>query len=306
MSPKFPSFGGAPKLLIPLALGAAGVVGAGFFFARQASELAQLRGQLAQSRKQNAELDTKNQELAAQMSSLQYERKALEERVSSLRTQLSSLSADLEQARAGLGELQGRSERVGQERTQLQAQLSSVIGERDEARKRLERLEQDNDNLQRSMGRLRERLTLVDRDYRQLAEKLAEVERRPNSSLAVVSSVGPSATGARPADEVAQASTIPGTVELPPIIVRKDQAGMSLPIRGRVVEINEPHNFIVVDKGSQDGVRVGSGFQILRGANPVGYATAVRVRPQLAACDVVRAKTPGQVQVGDLAVQSGP
>lgn len=87
--------------------------------------------------------------------------------------------------------------------------------------------------------------------------------------------------------------------------MRKDQAAIATAVRGRLVEVNDPHNFVVVDQGSQDGVRVGMAFDIVRGTNTVGRATVVRVRPHLSACDIVRAKTPGPLQSGDLAVQAG-
>lgn len=94
-------------------------------------------------------------------------------------------------------------------------------------------------------------------------------------------------------------------MELPPIIVRKGQAGMSSAVRGRLVEVNEPHQFIVVDKGSADGVQMGMMFDIVRGAGTViGRAAVVRVRPQLSACDIVRKQTTEPLQVGDVAVQS--
>ena len=96
-----------------------------------------------------------------------------------------------------------------------------------------------------------------------------------------------------------------GTVELPPIIVRKGQAGVSPPVQGQVVEVNESHGFIVVDKGSLDGVRIGMIFTILRGGTVVGRASVVRVRPQLCASDIVRAGTPGSLEVGDVAIQNG-
>lgn len=303
--PKLPSFEGASKLLVPLVAGVLVLGGGGFFIIQQANELQQLRGRLEQNRQQLAQLDAQNQELTGQLDTVQNERKHLEERVASLRLELSRASADLDTSRATFGDLQERYDRAAQERTQLQTQLSNAMGERDEARKRLQRLEEDNTDLQRSAARLRERLTLLDRDYKQLSDKLAILAQQPNASLAVVSSVGPTATGTNVSSGQAVASAIPGTVELPPIIVRKDQAGMTFAVRGRIVEVSEPHNFVVVDKGSTDGVRVGTEFAIVRGANTVGRATVVRVRPQLSACDIVRAKTPGQLHVGDVAVQSG-
>jgi hypothetical protein len=75
------------------------------------------------------------------------------------------------------------------------------------------------------------------------------------------------------------------------------------PVRGKVLESNDQHHFIVIDQGSMDGVREGMVFDLLRGGAPVGRTMAVRVRPKLAACDIIRANTTGTVQVGDIAVQ---
>jgi len=96
-----------------------------------------------------------------------------------------------------------------------------------------------------------------------------------------------------------------GTVELPPIIVRKNQPPTLELVRGRVLDVNTPHHFIVVDKGSRDGVRAGLVFNVMHGDILVGQATVARVRPQLSACDMVRTNTSAQIRVGDQAVQSG-
>ena len=158
----------------------------------------------------------------------------------------------------------------------------------------------------RSVSRLRERLTLLDRDYHQLTEKVAQLQTNPPSGISVASAAGPTTMVASDGLASPPMAMPEATVELPPIIVRKDQAGMSMPVRGRLVEVNEPHNFVVVDKGSQDGVRVGMVFDILRGSSSVGRATVVRVRPQLSACDIVRQRTPGPLQAGDVVVQKSP
>ena len=76
--------------------------------------------------------------------------------------------------------------------------------------------------------------------------------------------------------------------------------------RGRLVEVNDTHQFVVVDKGSLDGVRIGMVFDIVRGTSTVGRAKAVRVRSNLAACDVMRSRTRGTLQVGDVVMQRGP
>ena len=114
----------------------------------------------------------------------------------------------------------------------------------------------------------------------------------PDSGPAVMSSVATAPMGQ--------------TIELPPIVVRKDEATGSHALRARVVEVNRAHQFIIVDQGAQDGVLTGMSFDIQRGGVKVAQATAVRVRPQLTACEVAPAPDSPFPQVGDVAVQRAP
>lgn len=309
MAFNLPSGAGLSKPIVPLAvLLVAGLIGGAMIFNNQRQEISRLSQQLQQTRQQVAELESQNQDLTLQVEGLNQERQGLEGRVESLRSQLTLASEDLERSRAGLEELKTRADQLTAERTQLQERLAAVTGERDAGRADIARLEQSKADLERAALRLRERVALLDRDYRKLSEDIAQLRTAPLPTVNIVGSTDPlpSAPGGQSPGAALPPPIPQATVELPPIIVRKDQAGMTVPVRGRVVEVNAPHHFLVVDKGSTDGVRVGMAFDLVRGGNSVGRATVVRVRPQLSACDIVRAKTPGPVQSGDLAVQSGP
>lgn len=98
----------------------------------------------------------------------------------------------------------------------------------------------------------------------------------------------------------------PQAIELPPIVVRKSQLATSFPLRARLVEVNEAHRFVVIDQGANDGVRIGMTFDLRRGGVEVGQAVAVRVRPRIAACDLIASHTTESPQIGDLAIQRGP
>ncbi|MBI4341356.1 MAG: hypothetical protein HY598_03645 [Candidatus Omnitrophica bacterium] len=297
-----------PPAAVPLAILAAAVIaGGGWLVATKQRQITQLTAALGQSRQQIQQLEAEREMLAGQLETQRAELQARDERLASLRAQLASASKDLEQSSQVLQELKQRYDTLAKDQEGLQGQLARVTGERDEVRKRAELLEQGKQELERSVGRLRERLALLDRDYRKLSDQLAQLQAAPLPTLTVVGAAGPTIS-AEPSVTTTDAapSIVQAVVELPPIVVRKDQAGMAMPVRARVLEVSAPHNFIVVDKGSVDGVRVGMAFDLVRGANTVGRATVVRVRPQLSACDLVRAKTPGPVQAGDLAVQSGP
>lgn len=296
MNIKFPK----PPLLIMLGVAVIGLV---VVIVSQRQQLQALTDQLTRSRQQAQQLEAQSQKLTEQVSVLEADRQGLDARLKALRNELTTASTNLDQSRLSLEELQKRFETLNSTYTAMEGQLSGVTAERDEARQQAKEFEEKQTELERSVLRLRERLTLLDRDYRQLTEQLAKAQAAPSQGVSAVIATEPSHTAST--DPVVAALSR-GTVELPPIVVRKDSAGMSIPVRGRLVEVNEPHGFIVVDKGSMDGVHVGMAFDIVRGASTIGRATVVRVRPQLSACDILRAKTPGPLQAGDQAVQSSP
>lgn len=293
---------------MPLIAVIGGVGVGGLLLAMQFTQIQSLQRQLAQNRQVIGRLEQENQQLTQRFAESETRRADLDKKLSALRSELSSAGATLERSRLSLDDMESRHEDLARAHRELESKFEQVSAERDTAAKQAAAISLEKAELERSAVHLRERLALVERDFGKVREQLAQLERTPRSDVAVVSVEGPSAGAARTASAAGSTSTtsIAGTVELPPIVVRKDQAGMTLAVRGRIVEVNAPHNFIVVDQGSQDGVHMGMGFDLIRGGATVGRATVVRVRPNLAACDLVRARTPSPPQVGDQAVQSGP
>lgn len=300
--------GPSPTLLLLILLIAAvsGLGYMGYVAVGQAEQVKQQKKELALSQQRVGELRAKDEELTQRLAALERERRGLEERIAALQGELGASTEDLERSRAKLTELTHDYERVVEDRTKVQTQLAAVTSERDESRKRVHRLEQDNAEFQRSTERLRERLNLLDRDYRQLADQLAQIEANPTADLEMAGRLGSEASAAILSESTFPHSSAVDAVELPPIIVRTDRIAVSAPILGRLLEINDPHRFVVIDAGSADGVRVGMVFNVLRGGSRVGRITAVRVRPDLTACDLLGPSAPGPLRIGDLVVQGGP
>jgi len=297
---------GRGRQLLPLLAGLGGLGLGALLVAGQALHARSLRQELLGRGRMIEELEEANARLSSELQASESERRGFDERIASLRQQFSAASSELEESRVSLQELGERYERLMEERAEDEARVAALERERDGTRERAERLEQERSDLERAVGRLRERLTLLDRDYRTLASTLQELRMSPQGTAVLVSVAGPKTHAARDAAAQLAAASLPqATVELPPIIVRKDQAGSVLPVRGRLLEVSLQHHFVVVDKGSEDGVRPGMLFDILRGGETVGRAQVVRVRPQLSACDVVRGSSPVPLQIGDLAVQRG-
>lgn len=296
-----------PPVALPLiVIAAALLAGGGWLLITKQQQLEQTQAALEQTRQEVARLESEQLELSQRLKANENELKAREERLNALRAQLATASQDLEHSRQIFEDLKQQHETVVKDRDVLQSQVARATVERDEVNKRADRVEQGNQDLQRAVSRLRERLALLDRDYQKLSDQLQQAKATSVPTLNIIGAAGPVMNSAASGQSQAPPPIAQAIVELPPIIVRKDQSGMAIPVRGHVLEVNQPHNFLVMDKGSVDGVRVGMNFDVVRGAETVGRVSVVRVRPQLSACDIVRAKTPGPLQAGDLAVQSGP
>lgn len=292
--------------LLPL-LGALGIVLVlGGLLTVQVGRVQQLQAEVRAKQQQLALLEGQTQELLQEVSGLQKDRDALAGRAAGLQQELGVAKQEGEQARLRTAATASQLQQLQAERDQLNGEVLKLTSELDGAHAQLERLKREKQEVADAAKRLRNRLALVSRDYEQAKTRLEQLESRPLPSSSAISIAGPT-TGAPISESVAAAgSTIPGTVELPPIIVRRNHAGISSRLQGRVIDVNDAHNFIVIDQGQDHGVYLGMAFDLLRGASTIGRATVIRVRPQLAACDIVRVHTPGSILIGDSAVQRGP
>ena len=117
------------------------------------------------------------------------------------------------------------------------------------------------------------------------------------------------AIGEEPPKESAQAPAVAAqetvfegeSVELPPIVVRPQAA--SLPINetgigmGKVLAVNRDNNFVIMDLGGEQGIKVGNTFVVYRGDQPIADVEVVQARQSISACDIKRETTP--IKVGD-------
>ncbi len=299
--------------------------------------LSRLKHQLVEKQQLIVSLTEQNDTLQVRLASLETERKELEGRLATLRTQLTAATGDLDKLRGTMTELQVRYDAIEDEKRYLQTQVDQLTKDRNDVKDRLSVVEKEKSELERVAVKFRERLALLDRDYQQLARKLSEVEQRqsaqasgmpfsqpptspvmvgPTPARSPVVSPGSPSTGLSegafgsdiPAPSALASSGLatPPVIELPPIVVRKQDAGMGPAIQARLIEVNPSSHFVVIDKGTDDGVLVGMTFDVLRDGATVGRVVAVRVRPQLAACDIIGSRPSTPPHVGDLVVQRHP
>ncbi|NLE64997.1 MAG: hypothetical protein GX606_03670, partial [Elusimicrobia bacterium] len=81
-----------------------------------------------------------------------------------------------------------------------------------------------------------------------------------------------------------------GAVELAPIVVNASvepaQAKPEVRRSGEVVSVNEANNFVIVNLGQKDGVRVGDTYKVYRAGKQVGTVSIIQVRSEISAADI--------------------
>lgn len=83
-------------------------------------------------------------------------------------------------------------------------------------------------------------------------------------------------------------------VEIPPVVV---EAGTQQP--GQVLVVNRDFNFIVVDRGSQEGLAKGEFLFIARGGKPVARVQVEKVYDHFSACGIVEEAKTRRIMEGD-------
>jgi DNA repair exonuclease SbcCD ATPase subunit len=92
-------------------------------------------------------------------------------------------------------------------------------------------------------------------------------------------------------------------VQLPQIIVkpkpsakgRSEDSGGALV--GRIMAVNKENNFVIIDLGSEAGVKARDNFRVYRGEKPIANIEVIQVRQGISACDI---KNQGAaIKIGD-------
>lgn len=150
-------------------------------------------------------------------------------------------------------------------------------------------------SLQRSLQRLAQEKTTLEV---QLTKTEDIVQNRVNDMLDIKKELE-SASKAR------GISGIEGkTVQLPPIIVKAQGKGEAsertvTDKTARVISVNEPNNFVIIDSGEAAGVKVGETFKVYQDSKEIAIIEVIQVRKDISAADI-KQKTQN-IQVGDLA-----
>ncbi len=296
------------------------------------SQVHSLKQQVTEREQRLAMVTAQNDTFKQQLMELDGERTQLEGKLTELRNQLAASAGERDRIKAEAEELEHRIRTMEDDAARIQSQLQQVSKERDDLTGQVAKLQNEKAAMEQATAKLRNRLAFLDRDYQQISTQYSQLKQtqsmqalndpsapRPGSLASSSGSSEPPVLTLNTPSSLSQnsgtlssvdaaSSSLGGdrpSIELAPIVVRRSQAEVLRSLRAQVVEVNDVHRFVVLNKGTSDGVQMGMTFDLLRGGSIIGQVVAIRLQPQLTACEIVGEGT-ALPEVGDLAIKSTP
>ncbi|HLF19043.1 MAG TPA: hypothetical protein VI749_09190 [Candidatus Omnitrophota bacterium] len=245
-------------------------------------EVEKLNEKISQDSLKTVELKQRNQELEMKISALESEQGIIEEDIRGKEEMVDRLSIELARTKNDKKYETTQTAKLKEENTDLRRQLRDAVSAKNALEKSIIRLTQDKVTMEKKVNQTE---TLIQ-------SKIDEIWEIKDSL-----------------DESIQQSKVePQTgneVELPPIVVKtKGQAVNYTPgathagFNGTVVSINDENNFVIVDIGEVQGLRLGDALSVYRDSKYIARLEVIQVRKDIAAADIKDQWS--KVRVGDV------
>lgn len=135
-----------------------------------------------------------------------------------------------------------------------------------------------------------------------LSKRLAELDQVLQDRVDQIIQVKDDIKAVR--SETKEASTKDSrVVQLQPIVVKAaEETGPKKkgPTAGQVLAINEENNFVIVDMGEDDGVKVGQTITVWRNNQKVATLEVIQTRKEISAADIKSVSSGSKIKIGDM------
>jgi vacuolar-type H+-ATPase subunit I/STV1 len=184
--------------------------------------------------------------------------------------ELNDVSDQLRFAEAGRSQLQAEVVELRASRIQLESRVESLQSQNTSLDERLRAEQAALSELRESFRESRE----AQKRYLDQIEKLLEDKNELQNRLAAGR-----------------------TVEMPGLLVKDGREAIPS-FRGTILKVNPDYNFVVINRGSSDGVVSGARFKVLDGDREIGEVTATRILPDMTVADINTTQTYRQLRTG--------
>jgi chromosome segregation ATPase len=239
-----------------------------------------LKSQVSNLKMQVEELKNNKTSLELELKNLNQEKEELERKLSYNEKLIDSISLELV--------------REKKEKRKLEEEIKALKNEYRMAIRRINTLNEEKLNLDKKLQQVQNEKTELER---KLKEANIVLEKKILESEEAKENYSSSEKPLKPAEESAQ------SVELPTIVVRSQETGAEIPqekvvaSKGKVLAVNKEHNFIVIDLGEEQGIKIGDTFSVYRDEQKIANVEVIQTRKNVSACDIRQQST--NIRVGD-------
>ncbi|HOX55015.1 MAG: hypothetical protein PHI86_03595 [Candidatus Omnitrophica bacterium] len=217
-----------------------------------------------------------------ELSSLKQSKEEMSRQLDYNQQMISSLSRELVREKSDKANIAEQIEKIRQENVTLRRQVKELSTAKLSLEKGLKNLEYEKDNLA-------ERISTTEDILQTRMRELLEMKKDIESSL------GTDLSG-RPKDSE--------SVELPPIVVKgggSQSSGQPVQVNekpvGKVLSVNEDQNFVIIDVGENNNIKMGDVFRVFRDNQHIATVEVIQTRKDISAADIKYSK--GKISAGD-------
>lgn len=198
-------------------------------------------------------------------------KKLLENEVTELKTAKEEMKTELDETKRRADNLSNELEREKKMREAVVEQLNKAKAEAEKLKMQFATEKQDKLQIQ-------ERLSKINKDKDELAKQLEQLAKAKNDlEERIKKLMGEPKEG----------------VELKKIVVKPDKQ-----IEGEVLVVNKEFNFIVVNVGKNDGLKIGSELTIYKGEEPIAKVKVEKLYSNMAAAGIMEGSDKNQIKEG--------
>lgn len=245
-------------------------------------ELQKVKSQLSQTQMDIVEYKRLNDEYKVRLDQLEHDKTDIEQEIQYKTELINNISLELARTKNDKKFIADRAEGLNTENTELRGQVKELV---------------------KTKGALEKTIVKLTRDKNDIAQKIGQTDTLIQSKIDEIWDIKESIDRAFQSTKTDVKAT--NEVELPPIVVKSDgpaisfNPGASAPgFNGKILSINEPNNFVIVDLGQNSGVNIGDQLSVYRGSQYVARLQIIQVRNDISAADIKDQWS--KIQIGDI------
>ncbi len=235
-------------------------------------EIANAKKKVSDSDMKVSEIKKINSDLEVELGRLKIEREDILRKIKYGEELADNLSVELARARNEQKAIQDRADVVSADNNSLRNEIKQLSSTKIALEKSIAKMSDDKGVVEK---KLVETESIIQDRIDELWKVKKDVDARFNMSK----------------------GTSSGSVELAPIVVNANvEPAKTGPATfrkgGFVVSINDDNNFVIINLGERDGVRVGDAYKIYREGRAIGTVAVIQVRKDISAADIKQKTMP--------------